>query len=353
MLISEKKLRSIVREMINEQGSFASGSGPAAGERILSVRKMGKGGYEYEIFSNGKIQIVGKAGKKLTEPIVLNQRQAVAVAKEQQEMGNKGSVVARVASGDLVFGGGGTAAPASAPAAPAGSTSPGVLQTMATFLSSIASKLTIDSTCAPSLIPLWVYPFINFLVLRKTPLVLTNDIYLQSLHRICDIARARGSANLAGPGDIATAQDRDPAYSLDKQGIVGADVSFAEDWSKGYDYSSKNPYMHIAMSLTNFSFSGPPGGPYTVTDTYDFNEPTKVDPPLGNPNYMLQQAVARSQFLKTVLSTFQTKGIFGGIEDLMRYYEATLNYGGFQITGKTVVPQGYTPPSAKAKSKPR
>jgi hypothetical protein len=64
---------------------------------------------------------------------------------------------------------------------------------------------------------------------------------------------------------------------------------------------------------------------------------------------MLQQAVARNQFLKTVSQTFQTKGIFGGIEDLMRYYEATLNYGGFQITGTTVVPQGYVPPKARAK----
>ena len=76
-------------------------------------------------------------------------------------------------------------APASpvAPAA-AGSTSPGVLQAMTTGLSNIASMITVDSLCAPSLIPLWVYPFMNFLVLRKTPLVLTNAVYLQSLRRI-------------------------------------------------------------------------------------------------------------------------------------------------------------------------
>lgn len=332
MLITESRLRELIQGMLSEA--------PAP---ISSSIKQGKGGYEYQIFSNGKIQILKtKGGKPVPTPIVLNQAQAVAVAKEQIAMGNKGSVVAAIAAGTLVFD------PA---ATPAGSTNPSMLQAMADFLSSIASKLTVDSLCAPNAIPLWVYPFMNFLVLRKTPLVLTNEIYLQSLHRICDIARARGSASLAGPGDIATAQDRDPAYAADKQGIVGADVSFAKDWSKGYDYTSTNPYMHIAMSLTNFSFSGPAGGPYTITDTYDFNEPGKVDAPLGNPNFMLQQSVARSQFLKTVVQTFKAKGIFAGIEELMRYYEATLNYGGFQITGKTVVPPGYKPPAAKATKK--
>ena len=156
---------------------------------------------------------------------------------------------------------------------------------------------------------------------------------------------------MAGPGDISTAQDRDPAYAQNKQGIVGADVSFSKDWSKGYDYTTTNPYMHIAMSLTNFSFSGPTGGPYTINDTYDFNAPGKVDAPLGNPRYMLQESLARSLILKTVWATFKAKGIFGGIEDLMRYYEATLNYGGFQITGTTEIPEGYVPLRAKAKAK--
>jgi len=237
-----------------------------------------------------------------------------------------------------------------APAA-AGSTSPGVLQAMMTGLSSIASMITIDSTCAPSLVPLWVYPFMNFLMLRKTPLIITNTTYLQSLHRICDIASLRGSPRMAGPGDIKTAQDRDPIYSKDKQGIVGADISFANDWSTGYDYTTTNPYMHIAMSLTNFSFSGPPGGPYTINDTYDFNAPGKVDAPLGDPKYMLQQATARSRIFSSAFQAFKTKGIFGGIEDLMRYYEATLDYGGFQITGTTIVPEGYVRPKTKAKAK--
>ena len=336
MLITESKLRKIIQELLSEAAVVPPAS--AAGPVTRGVHK-GKGGYDYEIFSNGKIQIVSKNGKKLPTPIVMNQKQAMAVAQEQKDLGNKGTLMARIADGTLVFNS--AAVPAQPAAAPAGSTSPGVLKTMATFFSGIASKLTVDSSCAPNLIPLWVYPFMSFLVLRKTPLVITNDVYLQSLHRICDIARARGSANLAGPGDIASAQDRDPAYANNKQGIVGADVSFAKDWSKGYDYASKNPYMHIAMSLTNFSFSGPPGGPYTFTDNYDFNHPKTTSPPLGDPNYMLQEALARSQFLNTVTKKFRTAGMFGGIEDLMRYYEATLNYGGFPITGTTIVPQGY------------
>lgn len=354
MLIKESTLRRIIREeariSLREDQAIPSPS-PSLSVGEQGFIKPGNGGYEYKLFSNGKIQIVKRNGKAYPTPVTLNQQQAKAVAKELIELGNKGSIVTSIANGTLAFNPGAAAPAASAAVtgAAAGSTSPGVLQAMSTFLSSVASKLTIDILCAPSMIPLWVYPFISFLVLRKTPLVLTNSTYLQSLHRICDIARARGSANLAGPGDIATAQDRDPVYKQDKQGIVGADVSFSKDWSKGYDYTSTNPYMHIAMSLTNFSFSGPTGGPYMFNDTYDFNEPGKVDAPLGNPNYMLQQSLGRSQILKTVWSTLKAKGTFGGIEDLMRYYEATLNYGGFQITGTTEIPAEYVRPNAKVK----
>jgi hypothetical protein len=119
MLISERQLRSIVREMLNEQGSLASGSGSTASGPVTSSRKKGKGGYEYEIFSNGKIQIVSKRGKTLAAPKVLNQAQAIAVAKEQIALGNKGSLLSRIASGELVFSGGPAASPAAAPAVPA------------------------------------------------------------------------------------------------------------------------------------------------------------------------------------------------------------------------------------------
>ena len=342
MLISEIKLRSTIRRILTEESSGLRTSVIADGT-----------GYEFEFRNDGRVRVVKQpANDKNLLGRTLSPEAAKKVALKLEKInanGSKGTNVQGVARGILVFNS--AAVPAQPAAAPAGSTRPGVLKAMATFFSSVASKITVDSSCAPNLIPLWVYPFVNFLVLRKTPLVLTSGVYLQSLHRICDIARARGSANLAGPGDIASAQDRDPAYTNNKQGIVGADVSFAKDWSKGYDYSSKNPYMHIAMSLTNFSFSGPPGGPYTFTDNYDFNHPKTTSPPLGDPNYMLQEALARSQFLNTVTKKFRTAGMFGGIEDLMRYYEATLNYGGFQITGTTIVPQGYVPLKAGAKKK--
>lgn len=110
MLISEKALRSIVREMINEA---VSGSGSGSGPVTSSIKK-GEGGYEYEIFSNGKIQIVSKKGKKLPTPVVLNQKQAVAVAAEQIKLGNKGSVVRDIAAGSLVFDPTVTAAPVAA-----------------------------------------------------------------------------------------------------------------------------------------------------------------------------------------------------------------------------------------------
>jgi len=342
VLISEIKLRSTIRRILTEEPSGLRTGVVADGT-----------GYEFEFRNDGRVRVVKQpANDKNLLNRTLSPEAAKKVALKLEKInanGSKGTNVQGVARGTLVFNS--AAVPAQPAAAPAGSTRPGVLKAMATFFSSIASKITVDSSCAPNLIPLWVYPFMSFLVLRKTPLVITNDVYLQSLHRICDIARARGSANLAGPGDIASAQDRDPAYTNNKQGIVGADVSFAKDWSKGYDYSSKNPYMHIAMSLTNFSFSGPPGGPYTFTDNYDFNHPKTTSPPLGDPNYMLQEALARSQFLNTVTKKFRTAGMFGGIEDLMRYYEATLNYGGFQITGTTIVPQGYVPLKAGTKKK--
>ena len=115
MLISERQLRSIVREMLKE--SLVSGSGSSG--PVTSSRKKGKGGYEYEFFSNGKIQIVSKRGKTLAAPKVLNQAQAVAVAKEQVALGNKGGMIKRIADGELVFDGDSVAAAAAVPAVPA------------------------------------------------------------------------------------------------------------------------------------------------------------------------------------------------------------------------------------------
>jgi hypothetical protein len=101
--------------MLNESlGSGSGSSGP-----VTSGVNKGKGGYEYEIFSNGKTQILSKFGKKLATPKVLNQAQAIAVAKEQIALGNKGSLVKRIASGELVFDGGSAPAPAAAAAVPA------------------------------------------------------------------------------------------------------------------------------------------------------------------------------------------------------------------------------------------
>ena len=115
MLISERQLRSIVREMLKE--SLVSGSGSSG--PVTSSRKKGKGGYEYEFFSNGKIQIVRKGGKTLAAPKVLNQAQAVAVAKEQVALGNRGGMIKRIADGELVFDGDSVAAAAAVPAVPA------------------------------------------------------------------------------------------------------------------------------------------------------------------------------------------------------------------------------------------
>jgi len=102
MLISEKQLRSVVRQMLEEQASLASGSGgPSA--QLTSAVKQGKGGYEYQIFSNGKIQILKRDGKVYNPPLVLSQQQAVAVAKEQIELGDKGYVAKGIADGTLKF----------------------------------------------------------------------------------------------------------------------------------------------------------------------------------------------------------------------------------------------------------
>ena len=104
MLISEKQLRSVVRQMLEEQAPL-----PDAG-----VIKQGNGGYEYQMFKNGKIQIVKRNGKAYNPPLVLNQQQAVAVAKEQIQLGNKGSVARDIAAGTLAFNAA-AAAPAACP----------------------------------------------------------------------------------------------------------------------------------------------------------------------------------------------------------------------------------------------
>lgn len=232
-------------------------------------------------------------------------------------------------------------------------TETGVLGKIAGVLGAMSNVLAAaDGLCNPTAMPLWVWPFINFIALRKSDMVIKNDAYCQALHRVCDAASARGSRGLANPGDIATAQNGDPAYNGNKRGIVGADISFAKDWSKGYDYTSTNPYMHIAMSLTNFSWTKNGDGTYSFSDTYDFNEPGKVDAPLGNPDYMLQNARSRSKIFSTATERFMKSGVFSGIEDLMRYYEATLNYGGFKITGKTIIPAGYKSAQSAAAKKP-
>lgn len=111
MLISENQLQKLIRQILLEQGSFS-----AAPEKVISVVKDGKGNYTYQIFSNGKIQIISKGGKQYPQPVVLNQQQAQAVAKEQIAMGNKGTVIANIANGTLV-------APAAAPAETGGSSS--------------------------------------------------------------------------------------------------------------------------------------------------------------------------------------------------------------------------------------
>jgi hypothetical protein len=110
MLISENQLQKLIRQILLEQGSFS-----AAPEKVISVVKSGKGNYTYEIFSNGKIQIMSKDGKQYPQPIVLNQKQAQAVAAEQIRLGNKGTVVANIANGTLVAPA--PAAPTPAPAA--------------------------------------------------------------------------------------------------------------------------------------------------------------------------------------------------------------------------------------------
>jgi len=119
MLISEKQLRSVVRQMLEEQASLASGSGgPSA--QLTSAVVQGPGKYEYQIFSNGKIQILKRDKKVYNPPLVLSQQQAVDVAKELVDLGNKGSVAKGIADGTLVFRGTPAAAPAAIPAVAAG-----------------------------------------------------------------------------------------------------------------------------------------------------------------------------------------------------------------------------------------
>jgi len=363
----ERELRLVIREMLNEAdlaGQVQQTVAGAAGavKKAFEDLADSDGQYKYRVFPNGALQII-KSPKNLKvsaqNPLTVSTKNPAYAAiigslkslytssttllSKPFEAIKAVAVNAAKAASDAL---------APDPNAPV-TTDPGLLKTFADAFSKVSNAVVVlDRSCAPSGIPLWVYPFMCFLVLRRNPMVIKSEGYLQALHRICDAAWARGSRNLAGPGDIATAQNGDPAYNGNKQGIVGADISFAKDWSQGYDYSSTNPYMHIAMSLTNFSFKKNTDGTYTFSDNYDFNHPKTTAPPLRDPKFMLQNAIARSQILKTATDRFANRGIFAGIEDLMRYYEATLDYGGFQITGTTMIPPGYKPAQSPKSKKP-
>jgi len=103
MLISERKLRGIVKQAILESfgTEYGSGSSDAA---PASTTVNGGGGYSYEIFPDGKVQIVSKNNQKLPVPTVLNQKQAMAVAAEQIKLGNKDPIIAQIAGGKLIPG---------------------------------------------------------------------------------------------------------------------------------------------------------------------------------------------------------------------------------------------------------
>ena len=108
MLISERKLRSIVRQTIRESfgmeyGSSGDASGSVSGAPTSQTVKGG-GGYTYEIFSDGKVQMLSKGNQKFPAPKVLNQQQAIAVASEQIKLGNKDPIITQIASGKLVPG---------------------------------------------------------------------------------------------------------------------------------------------------------------------------------------------------------------------------------------------------------
>lgn len=336
MRIKGKDLKNLIKESIEQdflhESSIDDGSG-----------------YTFDVSNNGIIKIVGRPNGDKT-PKTLGPKSAANTARALKKLGKSHpGLDAAIKKMDDTGSVG-----QSAPSKPAktDSTSSGKptekdLEGWSTKLKRIMMFIP-DTMCAPDFIPLWVYPFFCFLGLRDTPLALSNRVYRECLHRICDIAKTKGRS-IAGPVDIEYAQATDPVWSLNPQGIVGtSEIPFGGDWSHGYDYTSKNPYMHIAMSLTNFKFSGPPGGPYEVTDRYDFNEPGKADAPLGNPKYMLQKIEGWQNLPKTVKQHLKS-GLFSVIEDLMRYYEATLNYGGFIIEATTVAPIGYKRPKFKKK----
>ncbi len=106
MLISERKLRRIIRQTINESlgGEYGSSAGSGSPQAAPAAGKVvqGGGGYVYEIFPDGKVQIVSKGNTKFNPPTVLNPAQAKAVAAEQVKLGNKDPIVSQIASGKLI-----------------------------------------------------------------------------------------------------------------------------------------------------------------------------------------------------------------------------------------------------------
>lgn len=210
-----------------------------------------------------------------------------------------------------------------------------------------------DGRCAAKDVPLWVFTFGNFVFLREEPLVLRDPEYLEAIHRICDVARSRDpKTNLIIPNDTQKAQKLDTKYAENFEDVVGSNEKpFGGYWAPS-DIFNTNPYMHIGMCLTNFSFNGPTGGPYTFYDKYDFNKMGSSKPPLGDTDYMLQYLGPLLGVKFSLMKKLIKMGPFSALEDLMRYYEATLNYGGFEIKGTTIKPGGdYVPPKPVEKKK--
>lgn len=96
-LALDRALRGIVKEVLLESlgGEYGS-SGDDATPASMIVN--GRGGYSYEVFPDGRIQIVSTRVGRLPTPIPLNPQAAAAVASEQIDLGNRDPVIARIAS---------------------------------------------------------------------------------------------------------------------------------------------------------------------------------------------------------------------------------------------------------------
>lgn len=168
-------------------------------------------------------------------------------------------------------------------------------------------------------IPVWIAFFIYFISLRKREIILTSDDHKRAMYYICKNAENRGSTGGFSYRDYFEAQKLDPSAEAQEATYANG------DWSK----TSLNPYVCLSAAVGRGSFTKQ-GDVYSYSDNYDFNilrgGGEKIE------DYMLNSKNF-SNGVSRAIDLLGNDRMFAGVEELCVWYEITLGYRGFPVSG--------------------